>query len=172
MTDFSPREIVSELDRFIVGQADAKRAVAIALRNRWRRLQLDEHHGFKPAQVTVGTPVLSEFDRGAGELTGILLKFALQPFEKREGVGGGASEAADDVTLTKPAHLLGVGLDDGLADRHLAVATDDDATALADGEDGGAVPDVRRGIHSLKGSRAAGQTCKELQSALQMGLFD
>ena len=41
MTDFSPREIVSELDRFIVGQADAKRAVSIALRNRWRRLQLD-----------------------------------------------------------------------------------------------------------------------------------
>ena len=40
MTDFSPREIVSELDRFIVGQADAKRAVSIALRNRWRRLQL------------------------------------------------------------------------------------------------------------------------------------
>src|SRR5215469_16752800 len=42
MTDFSPREIVSELDRFIIGQNDAKRAVAIALRNRWRRLQLDE----------------------------------------------------------------------------------------------------------------------------------
>jgi ATP-dependent HslUV protease ATP-binding subunit HslU len=42
MTNFSPREIVSELDRFIIGQADAKRAVAIALRNRWRRMQLDE----------------------------------------------------------------------------------------------------------------------------------
>ena len=40
MTSFSPREIVSELDRFIVGQSDAKRAVAIALRNRWRRQQL------------------------------------------------------------------------------------------------------------------------------------
>jgi len=40
MTDFSPREIVSELDRFIVGQDDAKRAVSIALRNRWRRQQL------------------------------------------------------------------------------------------------------------------------------------
>src|SRR5436853_6556968 len=40
MSDFSPREIVSELDRFIVGQKDAKRAVAIALRNRWRRQQL------------------------------------------------------------------------------------------------------------------------------------
>ena len=42
MTDFSPREIVSELDRFIIGQSDAKRAVAIALRNRWRRQQLDD----------------------------------------------------------------------------------------------------------------------------------
>jgi len=41
MTEFSPREIVSELDRFIVGQNDAKRAVAIALRNRWRRMQLE-----------------------------------------------------------------------------------------------------------------------------------
>ncbi len=40
MTDFSPREIVSELDRYIVGQNDAKRAVAVALRNRWRRKQL------------------------------------------------------------------------------------------------------------------------------------
>src|ERR1700726_4347009 len=40
MTSFSPREIVSELDRFIVGQHDAKRAVAIALRNRWRRQQV------------------------------------------------------------------------------------------------------------------------------------
>ena len=41
MSDFSPREIVSELDRFIVGQHNAKRAVAIALRNRWRRLRLE-----------------------------------------------------------------------------------------------------------------------------------
>ena len=42
MSSFSPREIVSELDRFIIGQGDAKRAVAIALRNRWRRLKLDD----------------------------------------------------------------------------------------------------------------------------------
>jgi ATP-dependent HslUV protease ATP-binding subunit HslU len=41
MADFSPREIVSELDRYIVGQNDAKRAVAVALRNRWRRLKLE-----------------------------------------------------------------------------------------------------------------------------------
>ena len=44
MTDFSPREIVSELDRYIVGQNDAKRAVAVALRNRWRRKQLTGRH--------------------------------------------------------------------------------------------------------------------------------
>ena len=43
MTAFTPREIVSELDRFIVGQSEAKRAVAIALRNRWRRQQLQDH---------------------------------------------------------------------------------------------------------------------------------
>ena len=41
MTEFTPREIVSELDRFVVGQAEAKRAVAVALRNRWRRRRLD-----------------------------------------------------------------------------------------------------------------------------------
>ena len=41
MTDLSPREIVSELDRYIIGQNNAKRAVAIALRNRWRRLRLE-----------------------------------------------------------------------------------------------------------------------------------
>ena len=39
---FTPREIVSELDRYVVGQRDAKRAVAIALRNRWRRQQVSE----------------------------------------------------------------------------------------------------------------------------------
>ena len=48
MTNFSPREIVSELDRFIIGQKDAKRAVAIALRNRWRRQQLE---GFMKDEV-------------------------------------------------------------------------------------------------------------------------
>ncbi|MEI4269903.1 MAG: HslU--HslV peptidase ATPase subunit, partial [Candidatus Dasytiphilus stammeri] len=42
MSEMTPREIVSELDRFIIGQNSAKRAVAIALRNRWRRMQLNE----------------------------------------------------------------------------------------------------------------------------------
>ena len=42
MSDMTPREIVHELDKHIIGQDEAKRAVAIALRNRWRRMQLDE----------------------------------------------------------------------------------------------------------------------------------
>ena len=42
MTDLTPREIVSELDRYIIGQRDAKRAVAVALRSRWRRKQLGD----------------------------------------------------------------------------------------------------------------------------------
>ena len=42
IVSFSPREIVSELDRFVIGQAEAKRAVAIALRNRWRRQELPD----------------------------------------------------------------------------------------------------------------------------------
>ena len=42
MTEFSPREIVSELDRFIIGQKEAKRAVAVALRTRWRRRKIPE----------------------------------------------------------------------------------------------------------------------------------
>lgn len=42
MSEMTPREIVSELDSYIIGQDKAKRAVAIALRNRWRRMQLDE----------------------------------------------------------------------------------------------------------------------------------
>ena len=42
-TNFSPREIVSELDRYIIGQEEAKKAVAVALRSRWRRMQLSDH---------------------------------------------------------------------------------------------------------------------------------
>ena len=42
MTTLTPREIVSELDRFIIGQNAAKRAVAVAMRNRWRRMQLPD----------------------------------------------------------------------------------------------------------------------------------
>ncbi len=82
MTDFSPREIVSELDRFIVGQGDAKRAVAIALRNRWRRLQLDD----KLREEVMPKNILMIGPTGVGktEISRRLARLAGAPFLKVE----------------------------------------------------------------------------------------
>jgi ATP-dependent HslUV protease ATP-binding subunit HslU len=82
LTDFSPREIVSELDRFIVGQNDAKRAVAIALRNRWRRLQLDE----KLREEVLPKNILMIGPTGVGktEISRRLARLAGAPFLKVE----------------------------------------------------------------------------------------
>src|ERR1700692_4012859 len=82
MNDFSPREIVSELDRYIIGQGDAKRAVAIALRNRWRRLQLDE----KLREEVLPKNILMIGPTGAGktETSARLAKLAGAPFIKVE----------------------------------------------------------------------------------------
>src|SRR4051812_15414655 len=82
MTDFSPREIVSELDRFIVGQADAKRAVAIALRNRWRRLKLDD----KLREEVLPKNILMIGPTGVGktEISRRLARLAGAPFLKVE----------------------------------------------------------------------------------------
>ncbi|MGE0564782.1 MAG: ATP-dependent protease ATPase subunit HslU [Pseudolabrys sp.] len=79
---FSPREIVSELDRYIVGQADAKRAVAIALRNRWRRLQLDD----KLREEVLPKNILMIGPTGVGktEISRRLAKLAGAPFLKVE----------------------------------------------------------------------------------------
>src|SRR6186713_251068 len=82
MSDFSPREIVSELDRYIVGQGDAKRAVAIALRNRWRRLQLDD----KLREEVTPKNILMIGPTGVGktEISRRLAKLAQAPFIKVE----------------------------------------------------------------------------------------
>ena len=82
MSDFSPREIVSELDRFIVGQSDAKRAVAIALRNRWRRLKLDE----KLREEVLPKNILMIGPTGVGktEISRRLARLAGAPFIKVE----------------------------------------------------------------------------------------
>ena len=82
MTDFSPREIVSELDRFIVGQHDAKRAVAIALRNRWRRLKLDD----KLREEVLPKNILMIGPTGVGktEISRRLARLAGAPFLKIE----------------------------------------------------------------------------------------
>jgi hypothetical protein len=63
----------------------------------------DQHHGLEVAQIAVGAPVLGEFDAGAGELVGILFELGFEPLQKREGVGGRAGEAGDDVALRADA---------------------------------------------------------------------
>src|ERR1700704_4249998 len=82
MTDFSPREIVSELDRFIVGQADAKRAVSIALRNRWRRLQLTG--SLREEVLPKNILMIGPTGGGKAEIARRLAKLAGAPFIKVE----------------------------------------------------------------------------------------
>ncbi|MEQ6249562.1 ATP-dependent protease ATPase subunit HslU [Sulfitobacter sp. HNIBRBA3233] len=82
MTDLTPREIVSELDRYIIGQKDAKRAVAVALRNRWRRKQLgdDLREEVYPKNILMIGPT----GVGKTEISRRLAKLARAPFLKVE----------------------------------------------------------------------------------------
>jgi len=79
---FSPREIVSELDRYIVGQHDAKRAVAVALRNRWRRQQLPEH--LRDEVLPKNILMIGPTGVGKTEISRRLAKLADAPFLKVE----------------------------------------------------------------------------------------
>ncbi len=82
MSDFSPREIVSELDRHIVGQNDAKRAVAIALRNRWRRKQLES--GLREEVMPKNILMIGPTGVGKTEIARRLARLANAPFIKVE----------------------------------------------------------------------------------------
>src|SRR5476649_2584560 len=80
--DLSPKEIVAELDRYIVGQSDAKRAVAVALRNRWRRAQVQGHlrEEIMPKNILMIGPT----GVGKTEIARRLAKLARAPFIKIE----------------------------------------------------------------------------------------
>jgi ATP-dependent HslUV protease ATP-binding subunit HslU len=82
MTSFTPREIVSELDRFIIGQEAAKRAVAIALRNRWRRLQLPEE--LREEVLPKNILMIGPTGVGKTEISRRLARLAQAPFLKVE----------------------------------------------------------------------------------------
>ncbi|MDB5540097.1 MAG: HslU--HslV peptidase ATPase subunit, partial [Devosia sp.] len=81
-TNYSPREIVTELDRYIVGQHDAKRAVAVALRNRWRRHQLPE--GLREEVLPKNILMVGPTGVGKTEIARRLAKLANAPFIKIE----------------------------------------------------------------------------------------
>ncbi len=82
MSSFSPREIVSELDRFIIGQKDAKRAVAVALRNRWRRQQLEGQ--MREEVLPKNILMIGPTGVGKTEISRRLAKLAEAPFIKVE----------------------------------------------------------------------------------------
>lgn len=82
MNNFTPREIVSELDRFIIGQQDAKRAVAIALRSRWRRQQLDDD--LRDEVLPKNILMIGPTGVGKTEIARRLAKLAQAPFIKVE----------------------------------------------------------------------------------------
>src|SRR5690606_165319 len=82
MSNFSPREIVSELDRYIIGQSDAKRAVAIALRNRWRRQQLEGQ--MREEVMPKNILMIGPTGVGKTEISRRLAKLAGAPFIKVE----------------------------------------------------------------------------------------
>ena len=82
MTDLTPREIVSELDRYIIGQRDAKRAVAVALRSRWRRKQLDV--SLRDEVYPKNILMIGPTGVGKTEISRRLAKLAKAPFIKIE----------------------------------------------------------------------------------------
>src|ERR1700742_1041363 len=155
MTDFSPREIVSELDRFIVGQTDAKRAVSVALRNRWRRQQLAE--GLREEVLPKNILMIGPTGVGKTEIARRLAKLAQAPFLK--------------VEATKFTEVGYVGRDVESIVRDLAVVslTMVRETSRKDVQAKAAAAAEERLITALCGEQAAADTRSKFRRMLRSG---
>jgi ATP-dependent HslUV protease ATP-binding subunit HslU len=158
MTDFSPREIVSELDRHIVGQREAKRAVAIALRNRWRRKQLEA--GLREEVMPKNILMIGPTGVGKTEIARRLARLANAPFIKVEAtkftevgyVGRDVEQIIRDL------------LEAGIANVRTARRKDVEAEAHLNAE--------RRVLDGLVGSQASAATREAFQRKLRAGELD
>ena len=158
MTDLTPREIVSELDRFVIGQKDAKRAVAVALRNRWRRKQLadDLRDEVYPKNILMIGPT----GVGKTEISRRLAKLAHAPFLKVEAtkftevgyVGRDVEQIIRDL------------VDSAILQQRATMREEVKARAEAAAED--------RVIEAIAGSDAREQTREMFRKKLRGGLLD
>lgn len=158
MTDLTPREIVSELDRFIIGQRDAKRAVAVALRNRWRRKQLgdDLRDEVYPKNILMIGPT----GVGKTEISRRLAKLARAPFLK--------------VEATKFTEVGYVGRDvDSIVRDLVDVAINDTRAQMRDDVKAKAQKSAEdRVIEAIAGKDARDQTREMFRTKLKRGELD
>jgi ATP-dependent HslUV protease ATP-binding subunit HslU len=158
MTDLTPREIVSELDRFIIGQRDAKRAVAVALRNRWRRKRLgdDLRDEVYPKNILMIGPT----GVGKTEISRRLAKLAKAPFLK--------------VEATKFTEVGYVGRDvDSIVRDLVDVAINDTRAQMRDDVRAKAQKSAEdRVIEAIAGKDAREQTRETFRAKLKRGELD
>ena len=158
MTDLTPREIVSELDRFIIGQRDAKRAVAVALRNRWRRKRLgdDLRDEVYPKNILMIGPT----GVGKTEISRRLARLAKAPFLK--------------VEATKFTEVGYVGRDvDSIIRDLVDVAINDTRAAMRDEVKARAQRAAEdRVVEALAGKDAREQTRELFRGKLKRGELD
>jgi ATP-dependent HslUV protease ATP-binding subunit HslU len=158
MTSFSPREIVSELDRFIVGQHDAKRAVAIALRNRWRRQQLSPE--LREEVLPKNILMIGPTGCGKTEISRRLARLAQAPFVKVEAtkftevgyVGRDVEQIVRD--------LVEIAI--GMTHERLRKEVEPKAELAAE----------ERVLDALVGSNASADTRQKFRKRLREGAFD